>query len=133
VYHIGVARTPESDVLVLHLSQYHSLDVVRLLASQKYRVVFAERWGVQRRAFVEISFEQALAIARFLANIGVQPADPNESPTNPGRPIVVPPPPVQEVIENGIAWEVVDVEAVPETVATDVTSPIDSNNRNKPE
>ena len=57
---------PSDDVLVLHLSPYHSLDLVRIPTSRKYRIVFAERWGVQARAFVEISYEDAAEVARFL-------------------------------------------------------------------
>lgn len=57
---------PSDDVLILHLSPYHSLDLVRVPSTQKYRIVFAERWGVQRRAFVEVTFEEANAIAKFL-------------------------------------------------------------------
>ena len=59
---------PSDDVLVIHLSPYHSLDLVRISTTAKYRIVFAERWGVQRRAFVEVSFDQALAIADFFAD-----------------------------------------------------------------
>ena len=58
---------PSDDVLVLHLSPYHSLDLVRIPSTSKFRIVFAERWGVQRRAFVEVSFDQALEIANFFA------------------------------------------------------------------
>ena len=60
---------PSPDVLVLKLSQYHSLDLVRLPRARKYRLVFAERFGVQRRAFVEVSFDQAMTVAKFLASI----------------------------------------------------------------
>jgi len=73
--------------------------------SRRYRVVFAERWGLQRRAFVEISFEEALTVAKFLANIedGMRATDPNDPPTDPGRPTTVPPMAIQEVVENGEA------------------------------
>lgn len=57
---------PSDDVLVVHLSPYHSLDLVRVPSSRKYRIVFAERFGVQRRAFVEVSYDQAREIAMFL-------------------------------------------------------------------
>jgi hypothetical protein len=60
---------PSDDVLVLHLSPYHSLDLVRIPSAQKYRIVFAERWGVQARAFVEITYDEAQAIIRFLAMV----------------------------------------------------------------
>ena len=66
---------PSDDVLVLRLSMSHSLDLVRLPDNKKYRIVFAERSGVQRRAFVEISFEDALTIAKFLASIDNPPSD----------------------------------------------------------
>jgi hypothetical protein len=56
---------PSADVLIVHLSPHHSLDLVRIPTTQKYRIVFAERWGVQRRAFVEISYEEAREIAKF--------------------------------------------------------------------
>lgn len=81
---------PSDDVLIIHLSDYHSLDIVRLPKTRKYRVVFAERYGVQRRAFIEVDYEAALAISRFLATV-----------FNPGQQIVdeielpeLPPPPV---------------------------------------
>ena len=57
---------PSDDILIVHLSPYHSLDLVRVPTTQKYRIVLAERWGVQRRAFVEISYAQAVEIAKFL-------------------------------------------------------------------
>jgi hypothetical protein len=59
---------PSYDILVVRLSQYHSLDLVRIPTTQKYRIVMAERLGVQRRAFVEISYEDAREIAKFLGN-----------------------------------------------------------------
>ena len=86
------------DVLQLSLSRYHSLDVVRLPKARKYRVVFAERFGVQRRAFVEISFDEAAKLARFLANVEdgmlVTGDDP---PTDPSRPTNIPPPELREL------------------------------------
>jgi len=105
---------PKSDVLVLQLSRHHSIDLVRLPGSRKYRVVFAERWGVQRRAFVEISFEEALTVAKFLANIedGMRATDPDDPPTDPERPLTVPPTAIQEVVENGEAHEVATPSAV---------------------
>ncbi|MEX2717473.1 MAG: hypothetical protein Q6370_014325 [Candidatus Sigynarchaeota archaeon] len=57
---------PSADVLILHLSPYHSLDLVRIPSARKYRIVFAARWGVQQRAFVEVSYEQAREVAMFL-------------------------------------------------------------------
>lgn len=110
---------PKGDVLVLHLSRHHSLDLVRLPKSRRYRVVFAERWGVQRRAFVEISFDEALTVAKFLANIddGIRGTDPNETPTDPGRPVAVPPLPVQEVIKNGEARG-----ATPQAVSVEIST-----------
>lgn len=60
---------PSDDVLVLKLSDYHSLDLVRLPKSQRYRIVFAERFGVQRRAFVEIDYQDGIEISKFLASI----------------------------------------------------------------
>ena len=77
---------PSPDILIVHLSQYHSLDLVRVPSAQRYRVVLAERWGVQRRAFVEISYDQARQIADFLAAGGLDiiaaiadPAPPHET------------------------------------------------------
>jgi hypothetical protein len=63
-----MVRDPKENILQIQLSKWHSLDLVRLPKSRKYRIVFAERFGVQRRAFVEILFEEARAIALFLAN-----------------------------------------------------------------
>jgi len=108
----GVER-PNNDVLVLHLSEYHSLDLVRLPGSRKYRIVFAERWGVQRRAFVEISFDEALAVARFLVSVdnnlrtGLTEVDPFEEevtppldslrlPQRPVTPTIPPLPPIPD-------------------------------------
>lgn len=95
-------RDPKSDVLQLNLSRYHSLDVVRLPKSRKYRVVFAERFGVQRRAFVEISFDEAARLALFLANIedGLRPTDEREETTNPGIPSSLPPAEVSEMLRQ---------------------------------
>lgn len=74
---------PSDDVLIVHLSPHHSLDLVRIPTKQAYRIVFAERFGVQRRAFVEISYEQAREIAKFFDasndNIALI-ADPSPSP-----------------------------------------------------
>lgn len=84
---------PSDDVLIVRLSDYHSLDLVRLPNSKKYRVVFAERFGVQRRAFVEIDYDDANAISKFLGivfNPGQQlPPDSDEPELPP-----LPPPPV---------------------------------------
>lgn len=104
-------RDPKSDVLQLQLSRFHSLDVVRLPKSRKYRVVFAERFGVQRRAFVEISFEEAHRLALFLASVedGMRSHDPNDPPTDPSRPSKMPP---QEVVEMEV--ERLERDAVPE-------------------
>jgi hypothetical protein len=105
---------PKSDVLVLQLSRHHSVDLVRLPQSRKYRIVFAERWGVQRRAFVEISFEEALTVAKFLANIddGMRATDPDDPPTDPGRPMTVPPMAIQEVFENGEVRDAIQPSAL---------------------
>lgn len=83
-----MSRDPKSDVMQLNLSRHHSLDVVRLPKSRKYRVVFAERFGVQRRAFVEISFDEAAKLALFLANIedSIRVPDDDDPPTDPSRP-----------------------------------------------
>jgi hypothetical protein len=84
---------PSPDVLVLRLSQYHSLDIVRLPKNRKYRIVFAERFGVQRRAFVEISFEDAMSAAKFLASIGSSTDDDNDEPDKlPPLPLPLPAP-----------------------------------------
>ena len=74
----GVER-PSDDILIMRLSPYHSLDLVRIPKIQKYRVVLAERLGVQRRAFIEISYAQARQIAAFLADHVDA-----EAPTDPG-------------------------------------------------
>jgi hypothetical protein len=66
---VSEIESPSDDVLVLHLSPYHSLDLVRIPTTAKIRIVFAERWGVQRRAFVEVSFEEAALIAAFLGRL----------------------------------------------------------------
>lgn len=88
-------ESPSDDILIVRLSDYHSLDLVRVPTAQKYRIVLAERWGVQRRAFVEISYAHARAIARFLAEGDddvaaiTDPAPPHEE-----SPEELPPPPV---------------------------------------
>lgn len=89
----------KSDVLQLSLSRYHSLDVVRLPKARKYRVVFAERFGVQRRASVEISFDEAARLALFLANVedGLIVTDEDDPPTDPSRPSNLAPPPLHEM------------------------------------
>jgi len=104
-------RDPKSDVLQLNLSRFHSLDIVRLPKSRKYRVVFAERFGVQRRAFVEISFEEAHKLALFLVNVEdkMVPHDPYDPPTNPSRPTKMPPPEIERM-----ALDEMEREAVPE-------------------
>lgn len=86
---------PSDDVLILHLSPYHSLDLVRVPHTQKYRIVFAERWGVQRRAFVEVTFEEAGAIAKFLGACDTDVAlisDPSPSTRTPAIDAAVLPP-----------------------------------------
>lgn len=59
---------PSDDVLILRLSPYHSLDLVRIPGTRKYRIVFAQRLGVQQRAFVEITYDQARELADFLGS-----------------------------------------------------------------
>ncbi|HSX21208.1 MAG TPA: hypothetical protein VLE97_00355 [Gaiellaceae bacterium] len=87
---------PSDDILIVNLSAYHSLDLVRVPTTQKYRIVLAERLGVQRRAFVEISYDQAREIASFLgaADLDVasitDPAPPHEE--SPAEEL--PPPPI---------------------------------------
>jgi len=103
-------RDPKSDVLQLQLSRFHSLDVVRLPKSRKYRVVFAERFGVQRRAFVEISFDEAHRLALFLASVDDHMSQTSDDPpTDPSRPSKLPP---EEVIDMESAR--LEREAVPE-------------------
>lgn len=97
-------ESPSSDVLVLHLSPYHSLDIVRVPTSTKYRIVFAERWGVQRRAFVEVSFDEALVIAKFLSNISEDVAaimDPSPLIAPPPDPLPLPPIPRTRTRSSG--------------------------------
>jgi hypothetical protein len=108
-----VPRDPKSDVLQLQLSRYHSLDVVRLPKSRKYRVVFAERFGVQRRAFVEISFEEAHRLALFLASVDdhLRPQTDDDPPTDPSRPSKLPP---AEVVDMEV--ERLERDAVPEAL-----------------
>jgi hypothetical protein len=120
-----VPHDPKSDVFQLQLSQYHSLDLVRLAKSRKYRVVFAERFGVQRRAFVEITFEEALALAKFLANIedGMRGTDPFDPPTDPGRPAVMPPHEVSEMLKDYLDQEAgVDLSIHPPDSGTNAPS-----------
>lgn len=88
---------PSDDILIIHLSPYHSLDLVRIPSSRKYRIVFAARWGVQQRAFVEISYEQAREVAQFfsandeaLALIG-DPSPARTRPTSEPEPLTLPP------------------------------------------
>jgi hypothetical protein len=108
-----MAHDPKSDVLSIRLSSYHSIDLVRLPKSRKYRVVFAERFGVQRRAFVEISFEEAMTLARFLASIedGLRPVNPDDPPTDPARPSMMPPAEVREMLKSYI-----EEDSVPEPI-----------------
>jgi hypothetical protein len=117
---VSISR-PKDDVMIVQLSRHHSLDLVRLSQSRKYRVVFAERWGVQRRAFVEVSFEDALTIAKFLANIedGMHLQDPNDETTDPGRPETMPPVELRQMVDNGDAKD--RGEAVPEAIDEDPT------------
>ena len=86
---------PSDDILILHLSPYHSLDLVRIPSLRKYRIVFAARWGIQQRAFVEISYEQAREVAKFfgandetIATIGDP--SPTQQPSEP-EPLTLPP------------------------------------------
>jgi hypothetical protein len=91
------------DVMSIWLSGHHSLDIVRLPKSRKYRVVFAERYGVQRRAFVEVSFDQALALARFLVSIDdhlLIEEDWQNEPTNPGIPSKRAPKEILEIVRS---------------------------------
>lgn len=95
-------RAPSSpDVMSIWLSGYHSLDIVRVPKSRKYRIVFAERFGVQRRAFVEVTFDQALALARFLVSIDddlLIEEEWRDEPTSPGKPSIMPPREILEIV-----------------------------------
>jgi hypothetical protein len=89
---------PSPDVLIIHLSPYHSLDLVRIPTTQKYRIVFAQRWAVQQRAFVEVSYEQAHEIIKFFeaADDVAVIADPSIAPSTSTPAIdaaLLPPPP----------------------------------------
>jgi hypothetical protein len=108
-------RDPKDDVLSIQLSNYHSLDLVRLPKSRRYRVVLAERFGVQRRAFVELSYEEAMHVAKFLASIETEmrPYDPSDAPTSPGRPSNMPPAQVIEMMPRP------SVEPIPELILAD--------------
>lgn len=124
---MSLERPPHGNVLIVRLSRHHSLDLVRLPQSRKYRVVFAERWGVQRRAFVEVSFEDALTVAKFLANIedGMGLRDLEEETTDPGRPETVPPIEIREMIDDGDArdrGEPIPDQAVPELIENDIAT-----------
>jgi hypothetical protein len=96
---------PSDDILILNLSAYHSLDLVRVPTTQKYRIVFAERIGVQRRAFVEISYEQAKEIAKFFgasdADVAVisDPSPPREASVDP---LPLPPIPPRTPTRGGL-------------------------------
>jgi hypothetical protein len=79
----------ERDVLQIKLSQHHSLDVVRLQKQRRFRIVFAERFGVQRRSSVEITFENALQLAKFFVVID-NGMDSDGPITTPGRPSLLP-------------------------------------------
>lgn len=111
-------RDPKSDVLQLQLSRFHSLDVVRLPNSRKYRVVFAERFGVQRRAFVEISFDEAARLALFLANIEDSIRLEDEPPTNPGKPSTMPPTEVDGMLKDYLDREAQPLPPIPELPLT---------------
>lgn len=94
---------PSDDVMSIWLSGHHSLDIVRLPRSRKYRIVFAERFGVQRRAFVEVSFDQALALARFLVSIDdhlLIEEEWRDEPTNPGIPSKRAPKEILEIVRS---------------------------------
>lgn len=96
---------PSDDVLILHLSPYHSLDLVRIPTAQKYRIVFAERWGVQRRAFVEVTFAQAREIAAFFGAPDTDVAvisDPSPSTTPAIDAAVLPPIPSRTPTRGGL-------------------------------
>jgi len=123
---VSQVERPKNDVLVLQISRHHSLDLVRLPKARRYRVVFAERWGVQRRAFVEISFDDALTVAKFLANIDdkMRGTDFDDPPTDPGRPLTLPPIAVQQIVENGETREAVPRAVPVESETTGNTRPI---------
>ena len=54
---------------------------------------------MQRRAFVEISFDEAARLARFLANVedGMIVGNGDDPPTDPSRPTNIPPPELREM------------------------------------
>jgi len=114
-----MSSSEKSDVLQLSLSRYHSLDVVRLPRARKYRVVFAERFGVQRRAFVEISFDEAARLARFLANVedGLIVSDGDDPPTDPSRPTNIPPPELRDLAMPRTRSRNVTGDAIPKDLS----------------
>ena len=119
-----MARDPKSDVLQLALSRFHGLDIVRLPKQRKYRIVLAERFGVQKRAFVEVTFEEAHRLALFLASIDdhIGEAPSNEPPTDPGRPSRMPPQDLQpaEDEDSRNLLELPVIPAIPRTRSRNV-------------
>lgn len=85
----------------IQLSAHVSLDVVRL-PGRRYRIVFAQRYGVHKREFVELSYEDALVVARFLAAVDNDLVErvPGEPVTLGGRPSKVPPREVRELLDE---------------------------------
>lgn len=139
-------RAPSDDVMSIWLSGHHSLDIVRLPKSRKYRIVFAERFGVQRRAFVEVGFDQAVALARFLVSVDdylLLEEEWQNEPTNPGTPSRMPPREILEIVramEDEVdpdrADEVhdpLDHEAVPQEIDGEITGPLRSGEKTRSE
>jgi hypothetical protein len=109
--------TSKSEVLQVPLSKHHSLDVIRLPDERKYRIVFAERFGVQRREFVEVSFEEALRVALFLASVDdrIRTLDLSEERTLGGKPSNVQPREVRDMLDDAA----LRADAVPRPVPDD--------------
>lgn len=134
-----MSRRPTDDVMSIWLSGHHSLDIVRIPKSRKYRIVFAERFGVQRRAFVEINFDQAIALARFLVSVDdhlLIEEEWREEPTNPGTPSRMPPKEIMEIVRSmedeldphpaDEVHDPLDSEGIPSEIAQEPTGPLRS-------
>jgi hypothetical protein len=118
----------DRDVLQIKLSQHHSLDIVRLQKQRRFRVVFAERFGVQRRSSVEISFDQAFKLAKFLIVIDNN-MEMEGAGTDPDRPSLLPSSEMvdmlKEYLDDRRAPTVSDDYDDPRTGATRVHMPKD--------
>ncbi len=92
----------KTEVLQVRLSQHHSLDIVRLPDERKYRIMFAERFGVERRQFVDITFDEALRVSLFMASVDdrIRTLDLSDDRTLGGKPSNVQPREIQEMLDD---------------------------------